>query len=242
MKQKQIQIIIGYSKTFTTLNEIEVPNEIKKGFDARFKSTTHDNKGNLKAISKGVEIIKNFDKFMDNIINRYKTYYKDFKYFNKNKLLSDFKKEYETVNKQITKIYDSILEDKTINLTAYFYAKKHSILTEIFLKKLEKININSIKITDLELKDENQDIFELGVFLGLEPILVTTMLSVSNRDDDNLNNIYGKLINKYSRIIAKLYPKEYIEATHLDKPLYPANTYSKFLKYLQVERNGQILL
>lgn len=242
-KQVQEQILVGtsYSERFAEQYHIKMPTAIKKPTDAKFLPRTHDNYASDKAIAKAYEIISKFDELSDDIVDRYRKHWKNMKYFNVQEILGDFKKGHESTE-QLIRVYESVLSYGDINPTTYIHAKRHFMIAKIFIEKFKDIDFEKIKYEDLKLEDDKKENFKLGVFVGLEPILVTTLFSSSNRDDPELSQVYGKLVDKYSHMVAQMYPQEYLESAQLDKPSYTVSAYAKFVDYLEEERHGQILL
>lgn len=244
MRQAQQEILVGtsYSEKLAKNYKIKLPDEIKKPTDARFLSTNRDSYANDKTVNKISRIIEDFDSFADSVVDRYTKYYDELKYFDVEKLINEFKNGHANAEKLIA-VYESVLSNGDINPSTYLYTKRHFIIAKIFIEKFEHITVNKINVENLKMDNEDKkNGFKLGVFIGLEPLFVTTIFSASGRDNASLSQAYGKLVDYYSHIVAKMYPEEYLKATQLDKHPLPQNTYLKFLKYLESERHDQILL
>lgn len=243
MRQVQEQVLAGtsYTETFADDYQIRLPREIKKPTDARFLPITHDSRANDRAIAKAVEIIYKFDEVTEEVIGKYRKHWKELKYFDVKELLNRFVSGHQSTE-QLIRVYESVLADSDINPITYIHAKRHFTVAQIFLNKFEEIDVEKITREELKIDEGQEGNFRLGVFVGLEPILVTALFSAMHRDDAKLSQAYGRLVDRYSHMVAAMYPKEYLQATALNKPAYPAEAYSKFLEYIEVARHGQILL
>lgn len=239
MKQIQKEAFVGasYVERFEKNYKIRIPNEIKEPSDARFVPILHDSHASDKAISRAFEIINKFDDITEGIIKEYKKEPDILKSLNLKELITNFVEGHNSTEKLI-RVYESFISYKNINPITYIYAKEHFNISKIFLDKIREINIESIKNKKLELDDETKEDFKFGVFVGLEPILVTTILSNFGRDNVALIQNYGKLIERYAHKIAKMYTKEYLEVTEINKPILTVENYSKLLSFIEAERNG----
>ncbi len=237
MKQIPQEMVLGasYSKQFTRKYKVELPKEIKNPMDAKFSSIKHDDRVNSKAVSGISNIINNFDKFVEKTKNQLN----DLKQINQKDTINKFKNEFMNTE-ELIKIYESVLSKKVINPITYINAKRHFIIASIVINKIDinKIDISKILTKKIIWNAGTYKIFGLGVFIGLEPLFVTTIFSASERDNATINQTYAKLVDRYSHIVATLYPKEYIEAIGLNHPPVFTDVYPKFLKYLKEERNG----
>ncbi len=243
MQQTQEQILVGtsYSDRFASQYRVRLPAEIKKPADARFESLVHGSHSSDRVISKAFGIILDFDEIATDIINGYRKDRKDLKNFDVKEIFRRFREGHESTGELIS-VYESVLDDGDINPTTYLNAKRHFTIAKIFLEKFGAIDISKINYDDLELDEGKEENFKLGIFIGLEPILVTSMFSALKRDDAELSQAYGKLIDRYSYMVATMYPSEYISATELNTPTMSARDYSKLLEYIRADRHGQVLL
>ncbi len=232
--QKEISTGLVYSERFAIQHKVRTPKMIKKLSDARFISKLHDNDANSKAVEAAFEIINDFDKYTDKII----------KYYNKNPNLLDIKNLTSIIKK--IKLEHNKMEfllmpnpeiiNQGINHILYIYAKQHFVISKIFFNLIDKIDLNDIKREKVNNFDVER--FKLGVFIGLESVLITSIFSPYGRDNSKLINNYGKLVEKYSHMIALNYPDEYINATNLNKPLIQIDIYQKLVSYIEANRNG----
>ncbi len=247
MKQIKKELLVGasYSERFAKAYKISIPKEIKKSSDAKFVPLPHSSHANDKAIGRASELISKFDEIAEEIIQKYNKYSNDLKYFDLGKIINKFKEGHKSTE-QLIKVYESVLSGGDINPTTYLNAKRHFIIAKIFLDKFKEIkteDIERLKNKKLELNTEaEKENFKLGVFISLEPILVTAILSTLERDNAALSQDYGKLIDEYNHIVAIRYPNDYLKATQLDKSVFPAGAYSKLLSLIKVERHDQVLL
>lgn len=243
MKQIQKELFAGasYAEQFANDYRIRIPNEIKNPSDAKFVPVTHDSRAGDKAIIRASEIINKFYDITDKVIKEYKKNPNVLQDLNLKKLVLNFVQGHNSTE-QLIKVYESVLSNGAINPITYIYAKEHFIIANIFLSKFREIDIESIKNKKLELNDSTKENFRLGIFIGLEPILVTAIFSALKRDDSILSQNYGKLVEQYARIVVKMYPDEYIKATKINKPILSADKYLKLLSVIEAERNGQVLL
>lgn len=241
--QKEILAGASYSDIFAKDYKVRLPDTIEHPTSARFISTAHDSHANDRATAQAKRIVDRFEEVADEARHRINKHQKDLKLFNLPRILEEFRKSHRSAEQILIEVHRSVMEGNTlINPTTYLHAHRHFVIAKIFIEKFDEMDLESIKDEKLDLTDEKRENFNLGMFVGLEPILVTAVFSSDGRDDAALSQKYGRLVDKYSNIVATMYPKEYIAAMDLNKPSFAATVYSKVVGYLEAERNGQILL
>ncbi|MGI0141925.1 MAG: hypothetical protein ACREBF_04750 [Candidatus Micrarchaeales archaeon] len=242
-KQQMEQIFLGtsYSERFAQQRNIRLSSVIKTRSDARFIPTNHTQYANERAIGDISGIILKFDEFAKRFFDNAKEDIEAFKALDKKEILQRFLKGHDDTGKLI-QVFETVLSDGEINPITFVNARRHFVIANIFVKKLQGVDLDKIVDDGIKLEEKDRIEFELGMFAGLEPLFVTTMLSSLKEDDYELNHAYGILVDRYSNFVARTFPEEYIKASGLDKPSYSVAHYHKFLDYLEAERHEPILL
>lgn len=153
-----------------------------------------------------------------------------------------FKEEYKKSYKYQIKISNGLLI-QGIDPGVYFSVKKHMLLAQVFIRLMDgnkKIDLSSTKKSFSELKKNNElfQAFELGYFIALEPTLVIGALNAIKWGDREFITEYKNLVEKFSRVIARKYPRLYLEISGLDRKKFDSAEFGKYLNNLETYQNG----
>ena len=158
-----------------------------------------------------------------------------------NSELERFREEYKQANREFVGVSNELLI-KGVDPMIYFSVKKHILLANMFIKlteNTEKIHVSSIKETLSNIKQNNQlEIFELGYFVALEPIFVIGALNAIKWDDKSFITTYEALVDKYSRLTARRFPRLYLELSGLSKKEFDSIAFYKYADELETVRNA----
>jgi hypothetical protein len=239
--QEQVLLGTSYYERLVSEYKVRLPNTIKTVSDAKYLTMAHESHISDKINTKTMEMVLDFENFAAEIFDKARRHIKEFKNVDVREALVRFTNDH-AATAQLIEVQESVLAKNDTSMLTYLNAKRHFTIARIFLKKLQEIDLTKLDISELKLEREHRENFELGLFIGLEPMFVIGVFAPLNRDDYRLGRAYAKLVDRYSHIVAKLYTEDYLSDTGLLERKYPANTYARFLEYLQAERNGQILL
>jgi hypothetical protein len=233
----QIATAMGASSAslqiFLDKHSIErVPTEIKSVTDARYVIHKHESAiENDEANLEVRRIVLDFHAYAKKIVTQIQEHIGDADYIDFPKVFSNFKDKHNYVKHELAKAYISVLE-QNINPILYFSAKKHYIISKILIENLDESDLKVEKFKE-NVKNADKldtDILELGIFIGLEQIIVISAFSLVNRDDPLFISEYSKLANKFTYMISKKYPKQYLENLQLSK--YSEQEYKRFIQNL----------
>lgn len=128
------------------------------------------------------------------------------------------------ISENLVKVGDEALKMLN-NPTVLFMAKKHYIISDIVLdyieEKKETFREEIRNLSEEELKErvqEDKGLFRLGVFVSLEGVLITLLMVADIRKDVKFMANYSKLLDKYSYLIARVFPEKYKKKTELERP------------------------
>jgi len=247
---------MGTSVSFnkTTRNFIKFPSEIRKKFDVYLKTRVKDRARKFSYINEAYtnskNILLNFDNFSDKIFKQIfkpKIKKREIKKIVKNiqNNLKEVSEEYKELDIWLTTIHESFLSEP-INPIVYFLAKKHYILAKIAINSVKKLSEDDIlkivkSISEKSLK-ENSEWLIVGVFIGLEPIFVSSLIIAGGRRDYDFISSYNNLINRYLPLVSRNFIEDFLKETEISKNIYGIDAYHKFVSELQVDRHERCLL
>ncbi|OKY77794.1 MAG: Aspartate-semialdehyde dehydrogenase Acd [Candidatus Methanohalarchaeum thermophilum] len=198
--------------------QIELPEKIEKIFDLHKKtrSKRRQTERDLEEIySTSKELIENFD-------SKTKEYFEeiDENELKKEKIeetVNEMKKNHASIGKKI-EVKKPIVDKREIEPNIYFMAKKHHTIAEIVYEKIESYDKDidlSGQYREIKKKEGLPEIFKLGVFVTLEPYLVSSLLIASREEDLDYIMNYREILDDVSYLFSRMFREEYKEKTGL---------------------------
>ena len=162
------------------------------------------------------EFIRDFDENTEDYLKESKDNI-DFEELDIDEIVENAKRGHRETGEVLTQVKENLLNEE-LNPTVYFMTTKHFSMSKIFLEIMEESNIEleELNQTDLDNESEKEN-FKLGVFLALEPILVTSAIVADMKEDEDFLDDYSQLMDRFSFLFSRRYRDEYEKETSLDE-------------------------
>ena len=232
-------VIVSTYTVPVSLKGIQYPKKISRLLDLNNVKSRAENRESPtdKIYGVAIGILGDFDNFVSKNIKEELTMYApvfETEILNKGKLpilLKDFKEAVRKSHDQIIQIEPTL--DNDVDKLLYLLVRRHSKIANIIMKKYDgsDISIEWFKMHFEKLRNNDPEEIQrhaLGVFVALEPILVSAALSNFKFANPKFLANYERLVNRFARVVARLYPLEYADEMGLNQVKEHLNIYSKF--------------
>lgn len=124
------------------------------------------------------------------------------------------------MTEDLLEVQKTLMENREASPDIYFMARKHYVLAKVLLKFLEERKDEISLDEAFEKIKENEyglEAFKLGVFVGMEPILVSSLILASLTGDEEYINQYSRILDKVSFIFSRNFEEEIREEIDVPK-------------------------
>lgn len=134
-------------------------------------------------------------------------------------VIGEVEQQHQKMGPILTSVEEGMLLDEQ-SPTIYYMAKKHYRMASIFLSYLkenkEDIEVDQA-VRSVQGSEEELDLYKLGAFVSMEPLLVSSLVIAGMRGDDEFIDQYSELLDRFSFLFSRLFTETYREETGLSE-------------------------